>query len=83
MKELLIEMCKEMAIPMKKVQAKALEALHLASEGYITRLLEDSYLIALHGRRVTLQVRDIHLAQRLRGELAEVRNDKNKRKPER
>ncbi|EDQ84449.1 uncharacterized protein MONBRDRAFT_12797 [Monosiga brevicollis MX1] len=48
-------------------QAKAIEALQEAAEAYIVRLLEDGNLCAIHAKRVTLMVRDIQLARRIRG----------------
>ena len=45
-----------------------LDALHEAAEAYLTRLMEDANLLAIHARRVTLQPRDIQLARRIRGE---------------
>jgi histone H3 len=49
----------------------ALKALQEATECYLTGLFEDSYLIALHGKRVTLMARDIQLARRIRGDQQE------------
>ena len=46
----------------------ALEALQEAAEAYITNLMEDANLLAIHARRYTLQPRDIQLARRIRGE---------------
>jgi len=46
----------------------ALKALQEATEAYITGLFEDANLCCIHTRRVTLMVRDIKLALRLRGE---------------
>ncbi|PFH35219.1 histone H3 centromeric CENH3 [Besnoitia besnoiti] len=46
--------------------ADALMALQCASEAYLTGLMEDSYLCAMHAKRVTLMPKDLHLAQRLR-----------------
>lgn len=48
-------------------QALALEALQHASEDYIIGLMEDANLSALHAKRVTIMPKDIHLAQRIRG----------------
>lgn len=45
----------------------AFVALQCAAEAYLVGLLEDSYLCGLHGNRVTLQPKDLHLARRLRG----------------
>lgn len=36
---------------------------------YLTRLIEDAYLLSIHARRVTLQPKDIQLARRIRGEI--------------
>jgi histone H3/H4 len=47
---------------------QALQALHVASEDYLIGLFEDSYLCALHAKRVTLMRKDINLARRIRGD---------------
>jgi histone H3/H4 len=39
-----------------------------AAEAFLVSLLEDSNLVAIHAKRVTLQAKDIQLAKRLRGE---------------
>jgi histone H3 len=51
-------------------QASAVAALQEATEAYVTGLLSDSNLCALHAKRVTLMARDVALARRLRGERA-------------
>ena len=51
-----------------RMQSTALLALQEASEAYLVNLFEDSLLACVHAGRVTLQVRDMKLAQRLRGE---------------
>lgn len=45
----------------------ALGALQEAAEQFITRLLEDANLCAIHAKRVTVMPRDIQLAKRLQG----------------
>ena len=40
----------------------AVDALHEALEDYLITLLEDTNLLAIHARRVTLQPKDIQLA---------------------
>ena len=47
---------------------QALQALHVASEDYLVGLFEDSYLCALHAKRVTLMRKDMNLARRIRGD---------------
>lgn len=47
---------------------QAFNALHLASEDYLIALFEDSYLCALHAKRITLMKKDMELALRIRGE---------------
>lgn len=51
-----------------RFQSQALQALQEASEAYITGLLEDANLCALHAKRVTLMRQDMLLARRIRGE---------------
>ena len=46
----------------------AIDALHEASEDYLITLLEDSNLLAIHAKHITLQPRDIQLARRIRGD---------------
>lgn len=45
----------------------AIEALQVAAEDFLIKLLEDANLCAIHARRVTIMPRDIHLARRIRG----------------
>ncbi len=46
----------------------AIEALHHASEAYLVGLLEDTNLLAVHAKRVTIRPVDMSLARRIRGE---------------
>lgn len=48
-------------------QAQALLALQEAAESYLIGLMEDSNLCAIHARRVTIMVKDMRLARRIRG----------------
>lgn len=48
-------------------RADAVQAIQVAAEDFLIKLLEDSNLCAIHGRRVTVMPRDIHLARRIRG----------------
>ncbi|XP_020289360.1 histone H3.3-like [Pseudomyrmex gracilis] len=50
-----------------KIQASALEALQEAAEMYLVQFFEDSVLLALHAKRVTLMRNDMILMRRLRG----------------
>jgi histone H3/H4 len=49
-------------------QARALEALQTAAEQYLVELFEDANLCAIHAKRVTMMVKDIQLARRIRGQ---------------
>mmetsp|Transcript_47524 Transcript_47524/g.119665 ORF Transcript_47524/g.119665 Transcript_47524/m.119665 type:complete len:143 (-) Transcript_47524:182-610(-) len=53
-----------------RFQAKALEALQIATEAYMVGLFEDANLCALHSRRATIMPKDLQLARRLRRERA-------------
>ncbi len=48
-------------------QGAALEALQEAAEDYLVHLFEDANLCAIHAKRVTIMIRDIRLARRIRG----------------
>ena len=55
-----------------RFESIALEALRVAAEDHVVRLMHDANLCAIHARRVTIMVRDIRLARRLRGEIIAV-----------
>eukprot|EP01104_Vermistella_antarctica_P016377 TRINITY_DN555_c3_g1_i1.p1 TRINITY_DN555_c3_g1~~TRINITY_DN555_c3_g1_i1.p1 ORF type:complete len:152 (+),score=26.30 TRINITY_DN555_c3_g1_i1:344-799(+) len=50
-----------------RLEVNALLALQESTEVYLTKLFEDAYLCAIHANRVTLMVKDIQLARRIRG----------------
>ena len=47
----------------------AIKALHKGTEGYMTGLMEDANLLAIHTKRYTVQPRDIQLVRRIQGEV--------------
>ena len=51
-----------------RFQSGAIMALQEASEAYLVGLLEDSNLCAIHAKRVTIMLKDIQLARRIREE---------------
>ena len=51
-----------------RFQASAVAALQEASEAYLVGLFEDTNLMAIHAKRVTIMPKDIQLARRIRGE---------------
>ena len=53
-----------------RFQSFAIQALQEASEAYLVSLFEDTNLCAIHAKRVTIMVKDIALARRIRGERA-------------
>lgn len=53
-----------------RFQSTAIAALQEAAEAYLVSLFEDVNLCAIHSKRVTIMVRDIQLARRIRGERA-------------
>ena len=52
-----------------RFQATAIQALQAAAEAYIVSLLEDSNLCCIHAGRVTVKVKDMQLARRIRREV--------------
>lgn len=51
-----------------RFQSSAIGALQEAAEAYLVSLFEDVNLCAIHAKRVTIMVKDIQLARRIRGE---------------
>ena len=51
-----------------RFQSSAVGALQEAAEAYLVSLFEDVNLCAIHAKRVTIMVRDMQLARRIRGE---------------
>ena len=51
-----------------RYRSSALEALQHACEAYVVGLFEDTNLCAIHARRVTIMVKDMALARRIRGD---------------
>jgi histone H3 len=49
-----------------RFQSSAIMALQEASEAFLVGLMEDTNLCAIHVKRVTIQVKDMHLAKRIR-----------------
>ncbi|KAJ9656284.1 histone H3.1 [Neophaeococcomyces mojaviensis] len=51
-----------------RFQSSAIGALQEATEAYLVSLFEDTNLCAIHAKRVTIQLKDLQLARRIRGE---------------
>jgi len=51
-----------------RFQSHAVLAIQEAAEAYLTGVMEDANLCAIHARRVTIFPKDIQLARRIRGE---------------
>lgn len=51
-----------------RFQSSAVLALQEATESYMVGLFEDTNLCAIHAKRVTIMVKDMQLARRIRGE---------------
>lgn len=51
-----------------RFQSSAMMALQGAAEAYLVGLFEDTNLCAIHARRITIMIRDMQLARRIRGD---------------
>ena len=63
---------KELSMDFKKdlrFQSAAIGALQEAAEAYLVGLFEDTNLLAIHAKRVTIMPKDMVLARRIRGEM--------------
>ena len=50
-----------------RITSSAVGALQEATEAYLTGLFEDANACAIHAKRVTVMVKDMNLARRIRG----------------
>ena len=66
-REIAISICGA-SMPDCRFTATSLMALQEASEEYLTMLLEDANLCAIHGKRVTIMPEDLRLAMRVHGD---------------
>ncbi|RWS30907.1 histone H3 variant-like protein [Leptotrombidium deliense] len=62
------EITQSLSVENIRYQTAALMALQEAAEAYIVNLFENTNLLAIHARRVTIMPRDMQLALRIRGE---------------
>ena len=53
-----------------RVSKNAMLALQEAAESHLIGLFEDTNLLAIHAKRVTIMPKDLHLARRIRGDRA-------------
>jgi histone H3 len=53
---------------MRRFQSIVIQALQEAAKDYLIYLFEDAQFCAVHGKRITIQPKDIRLARRIRGE---------------
>lgn len=52
----------------KRFQLAGLDALQEACEAYLVEIFECAQLCAIHARRITVMVKDVQLARRIRGD---------------
>ena len=62
------EVAKDVCKKDLRFQSTAVLALQEASEAHLIGLYQDAYLCTIHAKRVTLMVKDIQLARRIRGD---------------
>jgi histone H3/H4 len=68
-REIITEMFNMQAAPNgPRLQYNAAIALQEAAEAFLVHLFEDSLILAIHAKRVTIFVKDMQAARRLRGE---------------
>jgi histone H3/H4 len=62
----LVKEISDAVTPNMRWQAGAMAALQEASEDHLVHVFEDTNLCAIHGKRVTIMVKDMQLARRIR-----------------
>ena len=59
--------CRERGIPSKKVTSECLLALQCSTEQYVTELFQQSQRAVVHGKRITVQPKDLEIVIDFRG----------------
>ena len=67
-KEVIQNECSERGIPPKKVTSECLLALQCSTEQYVTELFSQSQRAAIHGKRITVQPKDMEIVIDFRGD---------------
>ena len=67
-KEVMQNECREREIPLKKVTSECLLALQCSTEQYVTELFRQSQRAAVHGKRITVQPKDMKIVIDFRGD---------------
>ena len=67
-KEIMQVECVRRGIPMKKIQSPALLAMQCVTEQYVIELFSKSQLAVIHGKRITVQPKDVKIVMDLSGE---------------
>ena len=75
-KEVMQYECVRRGISMKKIQSSALLALQCATEQFVIKLFSKSQLTAIHGKRITVQPKDVKIVLYFRGETTNDRSFK-------
>jgi hypothetical protein len=55
-------------LSMRRFQSAAIRALQEVAEDYLVYLFEDAQFCVVHGKRITIQPKDIKLVRRIRGD---------------
>ena len=64
-----IQVGRKKCVPPEVDEGGSGDAIHEGTEVYMTELMEDANLLAIHARRITVQPWDIQLVCRIRGEV--------------
>ena len=67
-KEVMQNECRNRGIPSKKVTSECLLALQCSTEQYVTELFQQSQRAAVHGKRITVQPKDLEIVIDFRGD---------------
>ena len=67
-KETVCNVCRLRGLPPMRIQSTALLALQVACEDHLVDMFQKSQVAAIHGNRVTLQPKDMHIVQYFGGD---------------
>ena len=76
-KEIMCAIRREQSLPMLRIQSTALLALQTAAEQHLVDMFSKSQLLAIHGKRITVQPKDVQIVRFLIGDSDSTESNQN------
>ena len=76
-KEVMMNECMDRGMESMKIQSRALLAMQTGVEDYLTEMFSKSQIAAIHGKRITVQPRDVEIVRSFSGDYLKLNKSSN------